>query len=57
MVLLLMLILEVDVEHLVTIWTFFNVSAAISEMRRHFAFGKLIEAIVTSLKWLILHFK
>lgn len=55
MILFIVLLLEVDIEHLVALWAFFDVSATIAEMRGHFAFRKLFEAILTLLEGFVVH--
>jgi hypothetical protein len=53
--LLLMVLLEINVNHFIAYFTFFYVPSAITEMGGHFGLGKVFPAIVTPLKGLIFH--
>jgi hypothetical protein len=53
--LLLVLLLEVDVEHLAAGLALLDVAAAVAEVRGHLGLGEIFEAVVASLYGLVLH--
>lgn len=53
--LLLVLLLEVDVEHLAAGLAFLDVAAAVAEVRGYLGLGEIFEAVVASLYGLVLH--
>ena len=50
-----MLFLEVDVVHLMASGTFLDVASAVAEVSSHFAFGVLLETVITAFHQLALH--
>lgn len=53
--LLLMVLLEINVNHFIAYLTFFDVPSAVTEMSGNFGLGKVFAAIVTPLEGLVFH--